>query len=241
MIEVGVVNSYILYYLHTRRPATHLAYRRQVVEALATHHLQSCLPRSHPGRPRKRPRATTSGDTDRLNGHTHVLDRRAQPQDCIVCSRREGERHRSLYYCKTCQSHPTLCVVPCFEHYHTMSQYKCKLSVFPFVLTPSPVYPPCIFLFPHHYSFVLTPSPVYSLFDLVYFSSPTTAILLFLLLQFISFITPPPPLFTLSTVYLAVLLVYPLLPPLPHTHYPFRLPAQLKLPHSLCSCPRYNG
>ena len=52
MIEVG---GYILYRLHTQRPATHLVKRCQIVETLATHHLQSCLPHSHPGRPHKRP------------------------------------------------------------------------------------------------------------------------------------------------------------------------------------------
>ena len=38
--------------------------------------------------------------------------------DCVVCSRKKGRRRKSTTYeCKQC--HLPMCIVPCFELYHT--------------------------------------------------------------------------------------------------------------------------
>ena len=129
LLEVTVVNSYILYHLHTAqlqtRPLTHLRYRQRLVDTLAGRHIQSAPPRPRPGRPRKRQiSSAASGDPERLNGRLHVLDRNERAHDCVVCSDRDKKRHRSSFFCKTCASHPALCPAPCFEQYHTLESYR---------------------------------------------------------------------------------------------------------------------
>ena len=129
LLEVTVVNSYILYQLHTTqlqtRPITHLQFRRRPVGALASRHIQAAPPRPRPGRPRKRHHLSgDNGDPERLNGMLHVLDKGDRGHDCVVCSNRDRKRHRSNFFCKTCSSHPTLCPAPCFEHYHTLESFR---------------------------------------------------------------------------------------------------------------------
>lgn len=49
-------------------------------------------------------------------------DKKYKP-DCEVCSdRKSGKRRQTSYYCKQCNI--PLCVVPCFEQYHTLRNYK---------------------------------------------------------------------------------------------------------------------
>ena len=117
VIEVALVNSFILYQIHCTqlniRPLTHLQYRRSVVESLAARYLSVTPPRARPGRPRKRQLTFSIGDPDRLNGRLHLLEKRERAQDCVVYSSRDsGARHRSHYFCKTCSSAPTLCPAP---------------------------------------------------------------------------------------------------------------------------------
>ena len=103
LLEVTVVNSYVLFKsCNTQHNITHLEYRRQVIDALAARHILSAPPRRIPGRPRKRPRESCMGDHERLNGQTHLLGK-GDSHSCAVCSNtKEGRRHRSVYYCKTC-------------------------------------------------------------------------------------------------------------------------------------------
>ena len=125
LIEVTVVNSYILYRFHPHANLTHLQYRRQVIESLAVRFLNTMPPRPRPGRPRKRPLTEGEGDLLRLNGKSHFPEKLPQSKECTVCSdRSQNKRHRSLYYYKTCPSHPPLCITPCFEKYHTLLSYK---------------------------------------------------------------------------------------------------------------------
>ena len=90
LFEVTVVNSYILYHIHTiqlqTRPLTHLQFRRWLVDALATRHIQAALPRRRPGRPQKcRHSSTSNEDPERLNRQLHLLDKRDRAQECVVC------------------------------------------------------------------------------------------------------------------------------------------------------------
>ena len=124
LVEVAVVNSFILYQQHSDCSTSHLQYRRHVIEALATWYIQSAPPRCQPGRPCKRPLSLSGGDAERLNGRSHFPDKLQQPEDCKVCSDRNVKRHRTLYFCKTCSSHPPLCITPCFEKYHTLEHYR---------------------------------------------------------------------------------------------------------------------
>ena len=120
LLEVTVVNSYVLYSNTNSHRLTHLEYRRRIVDSLAARHIMTAPPRRVPGRPRKRSRDSYMGDPERLNGKTHLLGRR-EPHNCVVCSKEK--RHRSIYYCTTCTSQPSLCPYPCFEKYHTLASY----------------------------------------------------------------------------------------------------------------------
>ena len=122
VMEVAVVNSYILHKCTSQRPLTHLEYRRSLVRSLAAVYVQSAPPRV-PGR-RKRPHTPQHGDPERLNQQPHFLERGSQ-RDCSVCSsQHSGHRHRTTYFCKTCPSYPPLCPATCFERYHTMENYR---------------------------------------------------------------------------------------------------------------------
>ena len=80
LIEVTVVNSFILFQLHTCTNTSHLQYRRRVIEALATTYLQQMPPRPRVGRPRKCSLSSDSGDPERLNGRPHFPGKRADSQ-----------------------------------------------------------------------------------------------------------------------------------------------------------------
>ena len=123
LIDLCVTNSYAVYREMEQDKIPHIAYRRSIVEALATRYLSSSPPRPRVGRPRKRSHPDT--DPERLNGHLHLLGKRQQ-RDCVVCSSQSasGNRHRSTYYCKTCPNNPSLCPDECFERYHTLHNYK---------------------------------------------------------------------------------------------------------------------
>ena len=122
LVEVTVINSYIMYKCSTRSPMTHLQYRRQLVVSLTTRCLQALPQRPRAGQPRKRPRLLPRDrDPERLNCQHHFLGKRT-PHECVVCSK-PGDRHRSIYFCKGCTSSPALCPDTCFERYHTLVDY----------------------------------------------------------------------------------------------------------------------
>jgi len=124
LLETAVVNSFVLYKDITKpaRP-NHLAYRHSIVESLASKYLASAPPRQRIGRPRKR-RHPDDSDPPRLNQQLHLLDKHIQFHDCVVCSSRSTQRHRTQYFCKTCIDTPSLCPHPCFERYHTLSHFR---------------------------------------------------------------------------------------------------------------------
>ena len=114
LLEVTVVNSFIIYRQTTATPKTHIIYRRSLVEALATRCISSTPPRPRVGRPRKR---CHPDSPERLNGHFHQLERREKQQDCIVCSKQsEGVRFRTYFYCSTCTTRPTLHPWVCYNN-----------------------------------------------------------------------------------------------------------------------------
>ena len=114
MVEVVVVNSYILYTTHTdaRRKHSHKDFRRELVLALCEEQ-RSVM--AH--RPQRQRRDQT---LERLRG-SHYPDTGAVRRDCRVCSDRGpgGRRHLTSVYCSTCTDHPHLCIGECFRQYHT--------------------------------------------------------------------------------------------------------------------------
>ena len=123
LLDVSVTNSYVLYRDSVQRPLTHVEFRRRLVDSLATRYLSSIPPRPRVGRPRKRSRSES--DPERLNGRLHLLGKREQPRECVVCSNpSSGERKRTSFFCKTCTERPSLCPTSCFEAYHTKQHYR---------------------------------------------------------------------------------------------------------------------
>lgn len=123
LMEVTVVNSYIVYKGTATSPKPHLTFCRSLVESLATRWLASAPPRPRLGRPRKR--SHPDDNPERLNGHLHVLGKLEKQRDCVVCSKQgSGVRYRTFYFCKTCGENPVLHPQPCFERYHTLQNYK---------------------------------------------------------------------------------------------------------------------
>ena len=123
LIETAVVNRYTLYNctVTPRRP-NHLAYRRAIVESLATRYLASAPPCHQTGRPCKRQHPEQS-EPQRLNRQLHLIDRATQLHDCVVCSDRATKICRTIYFCKTCIDTPALCTHPCFKRYHTLTNF----------------------------------------------------------------------------------------------------------------------
>ena len=123
LLETAVVNSYVMYKTITipRRP-DHLAYRRAIVDSLASRYLTSAPPRRRLGRPRKRHHP--EADPERLNKQLHLLDKHTELHDCVICSNRPTQRHRTPFFCKTCGDTPSLCPHPCFARYHTLPNFR---------------------------------------------------------------------------------------------------------------------
>ena len=122
LLEVTVVNSFLLYRQTVHQPKNHLAYRRMIVEQAATIFIQQAPPRPGPGAPRRQP---TNSVPQRLDKKQHFIGKSLKDRDCVVCSCREkNKRHRTIYYCNTCTNHPYLCPDVCFTRYHTLINYK---------------------------------------------------------------------------------------------------------------------
>ena len=117
LLEVSVVNSYILYKETTpTRPDSHLAFRRQLIRQLVSH--LDFSERPWPGRHRVR------DSLERLQPGKHFLSS-GKRRDCAVCSDRSGGmRHMTTYFCQTCSDHLPLHPDKCFEHYHTARSLK---------------------------------------------------------------------------------------------------------------------
>ena len=122
ILEVAVVNSYILYKEQTTaqrgKPIPHLIYRRNVIIALSEPIRSTAIPRriNHGGQ-----------SIERLKPIPHYLEKGEKRRDCKVCSRRsdaEGKRHLTLYNCATCTDKPPLCPSECFKVYHTHKHYQ---------------------------------------------------------------------------------------------------------------------
>ena len=113
MVEVVVVNSYILYSKHTdsHRKLTHKEFRRELVLALC-----------QPLRDETTHRQPASRDQtlECLRGH-HFPESGSTRRDCRIYSTRGpgGSHHLTTTFCGTCSDHPHLCIGECFRVYRT--------------------------------------------------------------------------------------------------------------------------
>lgn len=123
LLEVSVVNSYILYNINrdadSEPRVTHLQFRKRLIEQLVGDVRNA---RKRRGRP------STQDKAERLNQRPHFLGQadKNHAKDCVVCSNRhrQGERKRTVFYCDTCSRHPGLHPTECFRRYHTLVNYK---------------------------------------------------------------------------------------------------------------------
>ena len=122
LIEVVIVNAYIVY-LTTPCEGQRLThkFRIQLAKELLMDtvtvdvELHSCGPHLKPNPPSFR----LTGQHFPAKVGLTPSGWQSQP-DCIVCSRKKGNGRKStMYKCKQCDL--PMCVVPCFELYHTKS------------------------------------------------------------------------------------------------------------------------
>lgn len=124
LIDLAIVNAYILYLMSpcSGMRLTHAQFRIELAKELLMETVSSVEevavghpPRSH---------ADPNPPSNRLTGRhfpgklgVSAAGRQIQP-DCVVCSRKKGRGRKSTTYeCKQC--HLPMCIVPCFELYHT--------------------------------------------------------------------------------------------------------------------------
>lgn len=130
IIEVGLVNGCIAYNMQDGvKPLTHKKFREEVIDGL--------LSKWEPATAVRRGRRMSNPLDNRLSGKIHFIsqfDDKTHKPNCAVCSilpsscSKKGKgtckRKQTTYFCKTCLDQPPLCVVPCFEVYHTTKIYK---------------------------------------------------------------------------------------------------------------------
>lgn len=115
LLEVSIVNAYILYRATVVAPSSHVNFRRQLVVKLC-----EGFPLGDVRRQLMRP----ARSEERFNGR-HYFERGPTRRDCIVCSDRDRRgRHNTIYYCKTCTDNPPLHLDVCFERYHELANYR---------------------------------------------------------------------------------------------------------------------
>ena len=113
-MEVGIVNSYILYRMTAEKPMSHLQFRRQLILSLCS---------TFPTGDVRRQLMRATPEEERFRGR-HYIDSGTSPRRCLVCgTSKSGQRSSTQYFCKTCSNHPPLYPVQCFEKYHECRRY----------------------------------------------------------------------------------------------------------------------
>ena len=114
LLEVSLVNSYILYKATSSNHLSHSDYRRKLVVGLC-----EGLPVGDVRRQLMRPTRLE----ERFEGR-HYIERGQSRRRCIVCNNaKRGQRHDTIFYCKTCTHNPPLHPNICFERYHELVNY----------------------------------------------------------------------------------------------------------------------
>ena len=116
----AISNASIMYQSSAVVKLTNSEFRLQLAEQLLEGYERHSAARG-------RPRAVEDAPL-RLSGR-HFTEHCGQLKpECIVCNKRQGgksvQRKRTSYRCKTCAPSVALCIVPCFEIYHT--KHDCR-------------------------------------------------------------------------------------------------------------------
>ena len=128
VLEVAVVNSFLLYKLHCKsqnqKSVTHKKFREKLIVQLVGSTIRN--------ESRKRwKRPNEEEERVRLNGFYHqigVRENRSQ-KTCRVCSSRAtGQRRETIYHCLTCPGFPGLHPENCFHRFHTLEDYRMPIQ-----------------------------------------------------------------------------------------------------------------
>ena len=128
LLEVAVVNSFILYKIHMeslgQKKLTHRNFRKALCEQLVSD-IRVKLSA-------KRTVVNEHDVPDRLNGTMHMVNiiQDNRTRDCAVCSDRYGPggRKTTVYCCETCPGKPGLHPKNCFMLYHSKVDYKIRYN-----------------------------------------------------------------------------------------------------------------
>jgi hypothetical protein len=123
LLEVSVVNSYLLYVLfqeqYSRTPLTLKKFKQCPVESVVHEEMST----SRGLQEDKQSRPSSSPHDERLNGKPHFMDRKEKGSlPCVICKVNKL-RKETIYYCKTCSKRPFLHPDNCFELYHTVKGF----------------------------------------------------------------------------------------------------------------------
>ncbi|CAH2002249.1 unnamed protein product [Acanthoscelides obtectus] len=118
LLDISILNAHALYQLKTGKKLPLIDFQLQLVKQLLDEH-KKAHPRLVAGRANEdfSLRLTERhfpSLTEQRNEQNKLVPRR-----CVVCSKRR-KRRETTYRCLKCDV--ALCVVPCFEHYHTLKK-----------------------------------------------------------------------------------------------------------------------
>ena len=135
LLDIAIINAYILYFHshQTGRKLTHLQFRVQLAKELlheASHQVGESLGSQSSMSSLSHSQSSLSHSQSSLSPSARLTERHFPDKvplrpsgapgqrDCVVCSGKKGRsRKTTTYCCKQCGV--GLCVVPCFELYHT--------------------------------------------------------------------------------------------------------------------------
>ena len=129
IIEIALVNSWICYEIQNNAKMTPVKFRKEVIKGL----LQNYVPKVQ-----KRNKVDVLSSSRRLKERHFIgqYDDKKYHPNCTVCSispnqcskkgKKDCKRRQTSFYCQQCPNNPPLCVIPCFQIFHTVKNYKKK-------------------------------------------------------------------------------------------------------------------
>nr|CAB3267317.1 GDP-L-fucose synthase [Phallusia mammillata] len=115
LLEVGIINSFLLFKKIHGRPTRHIQYRNELLRQLVGDVRNT----------ERRGKPSSTDHEERLRKVPHFIEKaeRGHNRNCLVCTSPK-ERKSTLFYCETCERKPALHPGKCFKRYHTLKNYK---------------------------------------------------------------------------------------------------------------------
>lgn len=119
LLEVGIVNGFILKNNY-RDPGMPSMRQKKFRKNLAKQLVGDIRNENS----RKRGRKSHEDEARLVGKHFIYESAEKNRRDCVVCSSRKGTRHRTIFFCNTCEDKPPLHPGICFERYHSLKKFK---------------------------------------------------------------------------------------------------------------------